>query len=273
MSTATYFVLDATFLILALSAGLFVFSREVKRRRLMSGSDLTRLCAITGPVGFLSALLGGALDRSPFPRVESWSDLLLRSGSSSWAGILGATVVGVILLRIHRKSVLSVLDALAPAILAAYAIGRIGCHVTGDGCYGVETALPWGCTYPNGFRPTLRAVHPTELYESSAALVILLAVIWPLRRRPAPPGWLFGLYLVLHWGARFALEFIRLNPRHAALSSAQWFAAAMIVLGVYLLAAPGTRRERASSVAGAGAPRRGGLELSMPGARSSKPVG
>ena len=79
--------------------------------------------------------------------------------------------------------------------------------------------------------------------------MILLTVIWPLRTKLTHPGALFGLYLISHWGARFAVEFIRLNPRHAGLSAAQWFSIAMVALGTVLLTSSFAETHRRTSTA------------------------
>ena len=67
---------------------------------------------------------------------------------------------------------LRTLDLAAPAAAIGYGLGRIGCFLSGDGCYGIPTNLPWGMSFPHGIEPTLVRVHPTPLYELAAALLI-----------------------------------------------------------------------------------------------------
>jgi phosphatidylglycerol:prolipoprotein diacylglycerol transferase len=127
-------------------------------------------------------------------------------------------------------SFLTILDAGSPAAAIGYGIGRIGCFLSGDGDYGVPTALPWGMSFPNGLVPTTARVHPTPIYE----LIAACAIAWFLWRMGStdvnrqtektgkkpdaygagiPPGRVFAMYLILTGVARFLVEFIRINPR------------------------------------------------------------
>ncbi len=109
----------------------------------------------------------------------------------------------------------------APAAAIGYGIGRIGCFLSGDGCYGIEirpvhflglTFTPWGIAFPHGLQPIGVPVYPTPLYEFAAGLVIG----WWLWRRGGKPhgtGAILGQYLILSGIARFLVEFIRRNPK------------------------------------------------------------
>ena len=90
-----------------------------------------------------------------------------------------------------------------------YAIGRVGCQLSGDGDYGMHSDLPWAMAYPDGTVPTTDEVHPTPVYETLAMGIVAL-VLWRLRDRFAP-GVLFGLYLMIAGIERFLVEFIRRN--------------------------------------------------------------
>ena len=117
-----------------------------------------------------------------------------------------------------------------------YAVGRVGCQVSGDGDYGEPSDLPWAMAYPEGTVPTTDEVHPTPIYETlSMGLVTLL--LWHLRDRLAP-GVLFGLYLMLGGIERFLVEFIRRNDDLAlGLTLAQLLSVAMMIAGgVWLIA-------------------------------------
>jgi phosphatidylglycerol:prolipoprotein diacylglycerol transferase len=120
-----------------------------------------------------------------------------------------------------------------------YAIGRIGCLLSGDGDYGVPTTLPWGMSFPNGVVPTMERVHPTPLYEFFIWLAIA-AFLWWLGKRALngvrPGGEVFCGYLILTGAARFLIEFIRINPRSFfGLSNAQTASLISIVIGLLLL--------------------------------------
>ena len=231
---------------LAIGAGICLLFHEVRARRLMSDKQLAHLCAIMVPVGLLGARFGGWLESvAGDDPASSWSS----AGAVSWAGVLLSWIASALFLRSRRIPVLEFFDALAPCLLLAYAIGRVACHVSGDGCYGVPTDLPWGCTYPDGLRPTLEVVHPTPLYESLTAACILGFVIWPMRSRARAPGEVFAVYLVLQCSSRFAVEFLRRNPRHLGLSAAQWFSLAAIATGLLILGR--SRSQTRSRIAGA----------------------
>ena len=130
------------------------------------------------------------------------------------------------------------MDLCSPAAAVGYAIGRIGCLLSGDGDYGISTKLPWGMSFPNGVVPTTERVHPTPIYEF--LIWILIAVIlWQAGQKALngeAAGKLFSYYLILTGVARFLMEFIRINPRSFfGMSNAQAASLVSIVLGIALL--------------------------------------
>jgi phosphatidylglycerol:prolipoprotein diacylglycerol transferase len=149
--------------------------------------------------------------------VQNWSDvsddllgnIFSGSGLVFFGGLLGGAI-GVII-WMQRRGVLSwtLVDAAAVPITIGYAVGRVGCQLSGDGDYGTRTDLPWGMAYPDGTVPTTDKVHPTPVYETFTMGVVAL-VLWQLRDRFAP-GVLFGLYLVIVGVERFLVEIIRRN--------------------------------------------------------------
>jgi len=110
-----------------------------------------------------------------------------------------------------RRGFLSValLDLCAVPLALGYAIGRIGCQVSGDGDYGEPSDLPWAMAYPDGTVPTDVKVHPTPIYET-LAMGLVAYWLWTLRDR-VRPGVLFAVYLVCAGVERFLVEFIRRN--------------------------------------------------------------
>jgi phosphatidylglycerol:prolipoprotein diacylglycerol transferase len=152
------------------------------------------------------------------------------SGLVWYGGALGGAA-GV-LLWAYRKGMfnLLLLDLCSPALAVGYAIGRIGCQISGDGDYGQTTDLPWGMAYPHGVVPTTEVVHPTPIYET----VTMGLVGWALwRARDAfRPGVLFACYLVLAGTERFLVEFVRRNDAVAAgLTEAQLLSLVMMIAG------------------------------------------
>jgi phosphatidylglycerol:prolipoprotein diacylglycerol transferase len=126
------------------------------------------------------------------------------------------------------------LDATSIALALGYAIGRIGCQLSGDGDYGTASDLPWAMAYPEGTVPTTEEVHPTPVYET-VAMGTVAFVLWHLRDRFAP-GVVFGLYLVLAGTERLLVEIIRRNDSVVAgLTLAQLVSLAMMALGAAVL--------------------------------------
>ncbi len=164
--------------------------------------------------------------------------MISRFGFAWFGGFLGGFVALVILARRLKIPLLEFLDTCSPAATVGYAIGRIGCLLSGDGDYGVPTTLPWGMSFPNGVVPTTERVHPTPIYEFLIWLAIA-AFLWRLGKKALgadrPKGEVFCAYLILTGVARFLIEFIRINPRSFfGLSNAQTASLVSIVVGVVL---------------------------------------
>ena len=143
----------------------------------------------------------------------------------------------------ERVGPIRMLDLAAPAAALGYGIGRIGCLLSGDGDYGINTTLPWGVHMaPNALvppNPPNALVQPTPIYELLYAVVIFW-ILWQLGKRPRAVGWLTGLYLVLSGIGRFLVEFVRINPKlyfGHTLSNAQVAAAASALVGVVVMLA------------------------------------
>src|SRR5215207_4007903 len=133
----------------------------------------------------------------------------LRSGGVFYGGLLAAVAVAVVLVRRFRLPWWRTADAFAPAIALGQAIGRQGCFAAGC-CWGKPTALPWGVRFTERGHevtgvPVGVALHPTQLYESFAALAILLLLLW-LHRRKKFDGQVVLAYGVLYAAARFTIE-------------------------------------------------------------------
>ena len=121
------------------------------------------------------------------------------------------------------------LDLSAPGLAVGYAIGRVGCQLSGDGDYGQDWDGPWAMAYPDGVVPTTQRVHPTPIYES-LAMGIAAIVLWRLRDR-FRPGVLFAIYLVWAGAERFLVEFVRRNAEVVAgLTAAQLESLALLVV-------------------------------------------
>jgi phosphatidylglycerol---prolipoprotein diacylglyceryl transferase len=140
----------------------------------------------------------------------------LRSGGVFYGGFLGAVLTGYLLIRRYGLPWWKTADAFAPGIALGQAIGRQGCFAAGC-CWGRPTSLPWGVRFTElGHEvtgvPIDADLHPTQLYESFAALIIFLFLLW-LHRRKRFSGQVILFYAVLYAITRFSIEFVRDDPR------------------------------------------------------------
>lgn len=127
-----------------------------------------------------------------------------------YGGILGAMVITIFLLKRYRYPFWQMMDILAPALVLAQGIGRIGCFMAGC-CYGRSACLPWAVTFnnPNTLAPIGISVHPTQLYHSFANLTIFSILIFILKKKRHFTGQVFCLYLCLYPVGRTLVEFFR----------------------------------------------------------------
>lgn len=193
--------------------------------------------------GFLACLVGGILGAKLLFLIENvpLSDLisypmhylLLRGGLTFYGGFFLALFGFFVLTKKHKESFWKVLDATAPALAIAYATGRVGCLLVGDD-YGIASTLPWAMPFPKGSPPTLEAVHPTQIYETIIMSLVFL-VLWKIRKKDRPVGWLASIYLGLAGLERFFIEFIRNTTESpiSGLSVAQVMALALILVGAF----------------------------------------
>lgn len=228
----------------------WLIDQELRRRGLRPdyAADITVAAVIGGILGaklWYVALTGEA------------SALWSRGGLVWYGGFIGGTAA--VLFNGWRMKVplRTTLQLCAPALAAGHALGRVGCFMVGDD-YGKPTDLFLGVRFPEGIPPTtadalhsnfgvpipagmdpgtVLAVHPTQLYEVGA-LLLIFAVLWRLRTRPYGAAWLFGLYLVLESVERFLVEFLRAKDDRflAGFTVAQLTAVVLAVIGVVIMA-------------------------------------
>lgn len=217
----------------AIVVAAYVMDRNFRRAKLTT--DAVGMVAVAALAGIVGAKLWHVID-TPTEFSELGWQVLWDTAGFAW---FGGLVFGISALVIQGRSAgiggLRTLDLAAPSAAIGYGIGRIGCFLSGDGCYGLPTTLPWGMSFPNGIEPTYVPVHPTPLYELAAGLLIG----WWLWRRGGKPhgnGAIVGEYLILSGIARFLVEFIRRNPKILfGLSNAQLASAGSVIAGVALV--------------------------------------
>ena len=209
------------------------------------------IIGVAGLAGLVGARLYHVLE-SPRDLMADPSLLISRFGFAWFGGFLGGFVALLFLARRFQIPALEFMDLCSPAATVGYAIGRIGCLLSGDGDYGKPTSWPWpwGMAFPHGVVPTTETcvqwgwpadcrVYPTPIYEFLIWLVIA-AILWRMGKKAitgaGTTGKVFSLYLVLTGVARFLVEFIRINPRSFfGLSNAQTASLGSMILGAILL--------------------------------------
>lgn len=189
-------------------------------------------------MGF-SALIGGIVGSRLYFVVDNYDsvkddllgNLFSGSGLTWYGGLIGGTIAVLLWARYRGFLGLALLDLAAPALALGYAIGRVGCQLSGDGDYGRAWDGPWAMSYPEGTVPTDEAVHPTPIYET-LAMGLGAWILWQLRDR-FRTGILFAIYLLYAGAERFLVEFLRRNEDVAlGLTAAQLESLAMMLAGV-----------------------------------------
>ena len=218
---------------LAAVAGAFIMDRNFKRAGI--DADAVGMVAVAALLGIVGAKLWHVIDTPIEFREYGWRVLYDSAGFAWYGGLL----FGISALMFQgwwaKIGMLRTLDLAAPAAAVGYGVGRIGCFLSGDGCYGIPTTLPWGMSFPNGIDPTLQRVHPTPLYELGAGLLIGLW-LWRRGGKPHGTGAIVGQYLVLSGIARFLVEFVRRNPKILwSLSNAQLASLGSVLAGIALV--------------------------------------
>ena len=154
-----------------------------------------------------------------------------------YGGLIGATISGILGVRIKKLPLWKVADIIAPSIALGHAFGRIGCLMNGC-CYGRACAAPWAIHFPADHETGGVGVHPTEIYESLLNFSLYFGLAWLFRRRKFD-GQVFGIYLVSYAFIRAFVEMFRgdypVSQIHFGLTPAQMVSVPILVVGLILL--------------------------------------
>jgi phosphatidylglycerol:prolipoprotein diacylglycerol transferase len=209
----------------------------------------------------VSALLGAKLlllliEWETYSR--SGADLLtlVRSAGVFYGGLVVAVVVALFYLWKHRMPVWSVTDVFAPGIALGHIVGRLGCFFAGC-CFGRETSVPWAVTFRNEYAarnvgtPLSVPLHPTQLYEAGAELLILVLLLATERRGRPFPGRTFWAYMLMYGVSRFVIEFYRGDVRGAIgmFSTSQFVSLLIVPVSIGMLLYLSRRPEPSPTVA------------------------
>ncbi len=177
---------------------------------------------------------------------------LFRSAGVFYGGLNAAVVVALWYLWRHRMPVWTVTDVFAPAIALGHVVGRIGCLLAGC-CFGRQADVPWAITFHSDFArqnvgtPLGVPLHPTQLYEAGAELLILGLLLATEKKGRPFPGRTFWSYMLLYGVSRFIIEFYRGDSRGLigilgnSLSTSQFVSVLLVPLSLVMLVILGRR--------------------------------
>ena len=206
----------------------------------------------------MAAAIGGIVGAKIYYAIlfRDWHLLFERAGLVWYGGFIGgAAAVSWVIVR-NKVDFLTAADAGAPALAIGYCLGRIGCFLVGDD-YGAPTTSWVGVAFPKGAPPTTAAalrefgakvdpsippdailkVHPTQIYESLAALVMFL-ILMRYNARPHAKGRAFGLFLILLGVERFLVEIVRAKDDRflGPFTVAQLISVICVIVGAAMIA-------------------------------------
>lgn len=229
-------------LALAYLAGLQLAVVRARRRQI----DATKVMDL-GIYLIIAALVGAklmliAVDFDYFRSQPRELLSLVRAGGVFYGGLLAALGVGLVLVRRYKLDAWTVADLTAPGIALGHVIGRLGCLLAGC-CYGRPTDVPWAITFTNPAAatnvgtPLNTPLHPTQLYDAGAELLIMILLLVTERRGRPFAGRTFWLYMLLYAISRYIIEIYRGDERGMVLGMAtsQFVSILIVPLSIIML--------------------------------------
>lgn len=175
---------------------------------------------------------------------------LARSGGVFYGGLILAVVVALWYIRRAGLPLWTTCDVFAPGIALGHVVGRFGCFFAGC-CFGKPTTKPWGIVFTDPFAaanvgtPLGVHLHPTQLYEAGAELIILVALLLTERKGKAFAGRTFWLYILLYAVSRYIVEIFRGDERGSVgmFSTSQFISIILAPLAIAMLLFLARRKE------------------------------
>jgi phosphatidylglycerol:prolipoprotein diacylglycerol transferase len=204
---------------------IFLFIEAGKKKKLDETENLIACIAIFAIIGArIAYILINPKEFSNFIDIIN----IWKGGMISYGALLGA-FVGILIFKLIAKTksenLFKLLDLIAPYLILAIAIGRIGCFLRGC-CFGIPTNLPWGVLYTGENALAEGAVHPTQIYHSILDFIIFFILLKINRKKGKLekkkikskyilfniPGSTFMLFIMLYCFERFFVDFFRFHP-------------------------------------------------------------
>ncbi|MFI5222070.1 MAG: prolipoprotein diacylglyceryl transferase [Bacteroidia bacterium] len=198
------------------------------------------IVAIAAIAGILGSKIFHNLENLDELARDPWGSIFSFSGLTFYGGLILAAISILYYTNKNHIPHVHMVDAAAPALMLAYGIGRIGCHLSGDGDWGINNLAPkpslisflpdwmWSFRYPhnvvnegipmvncvgNHCKQLEFPVFPTPFYEA-VTCILLFVFLWSIRKKIRIPGMLFSIYLMLNGVERFFVEKIRINTTY-----------------------------------------------------------
>ena len=248
-------------------------NRENKKQILAKPKEIQKTIHPYELVGNITliAAISGILGAKIFHNLENIDDFLADpigqlfsfSGLTFYGGLICGTISVILYCRKYKINIIHLVDSAAPALMLSYAIGRIGCQMSGDGDWGIVNLAPkpdwlavfpdwvWSYDFPNNvinagvyiegckgrFCSVLpEPVWPTSLYETIMCL-LLFSLLWLIRKKISIPGMIFSIYLILNGTERFFIEKIRVNTEYnflGGITQAEIISFCLVITGIFL---------------------------------------
>ena len=229
-----------------LAASYLLGLRLAMSRARKWGLDANRVLDL-GIYIIIAALVGAKLlllivDYDQFSTSPADLLSLARSGGVFYGGLILAVVVAFWYIAKHGLPFWTTCDVFAPGIALGHVTGRLGCFAAGC-CYGKATTVPWAVVFTdpaaaaNVGTPLGIPLHPTQLYEAGAELLILIVLLVTERKGRPFPGRTFWLYMLLYAISRFIIEFYRGDDRGTVgmFSTSQFISIVLAPLAIVML--------------------------------------